>query len=110
MDLVASVIALLLGLACVGAGVRLRRSGRRVVTSTGWVWDTAGAAGWFWILLGLGLLTVPLLTLGTSSGVIGSGVGLWLGVVPILLGLAAVIGFRPYRLDPEAEEDEAAGV
>ena len=97
MDMVALAIAVAGGLACLALGLRALLRGKPVATSTGRIWRSAKAAGAFCFLLGLALLTFPLLTLGAHTGVIGADAGFWLSGVPLVLAVAAVAAFRPRR-------------
>ena len=97
MNLAALVIAVAAGLVCLALGFRALLRGKPVVTSTGRVWRSAKAAGAFCFLLGLALLTFPLLTLGARTGVIDENAGFWLSGLPLVLAAAAVSVFRPRR-------------
>lgn len=102
MDILAPAVAAVLGVGCLVLALRVVRRGTPVVTATGFVWATARAAGAFWLLLGVALLTVPLLSIGARTGVIGADAGFWLSGAPLLLGLAGVVAFRPRRPAPPA--------
>lgn len=101
MNLIASVLALIMGLACFGAAVRVVRRGAPVFTSTGLVWPTARRAGGFWLLLGLGLVSASLITYGASAGTIGADAGFWLSGLPLVFGVAALVAFHPQRTGPD---------
>ncbi|GLW28568.1 hypothetical protein Areg01_15080 [Actinoplanes regularis] len=93
------------GLALLGWGVVvLLRGAAPAMKAAGRAWRSAGEAAMFGFLLGAALLVVAFMWTATATGfagpggVIGSDAGLVLGLVPLLLGVLAVVFCGPRKV------------